>query len=132
MPSNVLLDLSFFPDGGEGCHPKRKQVCGGVNVSLRRYYKFLNHERPKELRQVGNNILQDHRILQDILVMAFIREKQQKLRRIKQHQRKIRAESYQTLKENIQTDTETGDRHGKRVIYLLCIMEVLVGIGKNI
>ena len=74
------------------------------------------HERPKGFIQVGNNIFQGHRLLQEFVVMAFIREKQQKLRWIKKHQKKIRAESYQTLKENIQTNTETGDKPGKCVI----------------
>ena len=48
--------------------------------------------------------------------MAFIRDQQQKLRWIKDHQKQIRAESYQTLKKNVQSNTETGDKHGKRVI----------------
>ena len=85
-------------------------------MSLRQYYKFLIHERPKGFRQVGNNILQGHRLSQEFVVMAFIRDQQQKLRWIKDHQKQIRAESYQTLKKNVQSNTETGDKHGKRVI----------------
>ena len=74
------------------------------------------HERPKGFRQIGNNILQGHRLSQEFIVMAFVREQQQKLRWIKDHQKQIRAESYQTLKKNIKSNTETGDQHGKRII----------------
>lgn len=77
---DLIRYLCFFPDGVEVWHPERKQVCGEENMSLRKYYKFFLHERPKGFRKIGNTILQGHRLLQEFLVMAFIREKQQKLR----------------------------------------------------
>ena len=93
-----------------------KQACGEVKMSLRKHYTFLKCECTKGCKKIGNNILQGHRLSQVFVVMAFVREQQQKLRWIKNHQKQIRAKSYQTFKRNVQSNTKTGEKHGKSFI----------------
>ena len=93
------------------------QCDGQKNMSLRQYYKFLLHERwSDESYLLCNSILQGQKLMMEFVVMAFLREQHQKLRWIKDNQKKIRAETYNTLKDNVRTEHETGYDHGKRVI----------------
>ena len=86
-------------------------------MTLRQYYKFLLHKRRSEDTYcICNSILQGQKLMMEFFVMAFLREQNQKLRWIKDNQKKLRAETYITLRENVQTESETGNQHGKRVI----------------
>ena len=48
--------------------------------------------------------------------MAYIREQEQKLRWVRQNQKKLRAETYKTLCENVEPGNQTGKKHGRKVI----------------
>ena len=45
---DLIRYLFFFPDGGEGWNPSRRNRNGG-KISLRQYYKFLLHEHPEKI-----------------------------------------------------------------------------------
>ena len=99
---DLIRYLFFFPDGGEGWHPSRRNRNGG-KLSIRQYYKFLLHERPEQYHRItGNSILQGQRLMMEFVVMAYIREQEQKLRWVRQHQQKLRAETYKTLCKNVE------------------------------
>ena len=86
-------------------------------MSLHQYYKFLLHERPENFgRRTGNYILQGHKLMMEFVVMAFLREQTQKLRWMRKNQKKIRAEMYKTLLENVQQGEVHGVNHGRKVI----------------
>ena len=86
-------------------------------MTLRQYYKYLLHERwGGEGKLMCNNIMQGQKLMMEFVVMAFLREQNQKLRWIKDNQKQIRAETYNILRENVQSEGETGYEHGKRVI----------------
>ena len=89
----------------------------GEKISLHQYYKFLLHERPENFgRRTGNYILQGHKLMMEFVVMAFLREQTQKLRWMRKNQKKIRAEMYKTLLENVQQGEVHGVNHGRKVI----------------
>ena len=83
-------------------------------MTLHQYYKFLLHERPESYcRRTGNYILQGHKLMMEFVVMAFLREQTQKLRWLRKNQKRIRAEMYKTLCENIQGDESYVISHGE-------------------
>ena len=128
----LIRYLSFFPDGGEVWHTKRKEVCGEVKISLRKYYKFLIHEHPKGFRQFGHNILQGHMLSQEFLVMNFTREHQQKLIWIIDNQKKSELNHIKHWDTMYKVTQRQGKNLANVLFYLLCIMEVLDGIGRKI
>ena len=113
---DIIRYLFFFPDGGEGWHRGRKRK-DGKKMTLHQYYKFILHERPENYgRKTGNYILQGQKLMMEFVVMAFLREQTQRLRWMRINQKKIRAEMYKTLCENIQGDESYGISHGRKVI----------------
>ena len=89
----------------------------GSTLTLKKYYKYLLHERPASSnRMTGNAILQGQRLMMEFVVMAFLRTDTQKLRWARKHQRTLRAESYKTLNRNVNQNNGIGVEHGKRVI----------------
>ena len=53
---DLIRYLFFFPDGGEGWHPARRNRNGG-KISLRQYYKFLLHKHPEQKHRITGNII---------------------------------------------------------------------------
>ena len=43
---DIIRYISFFPDGGEGCHRAQRNKNSG-HIYLRQYYKFLLHKLPE-------------------------------------------------------------------------------------
>ena len=101
----------------EGWHPGRKQKDGVSSLSLMQYYKFLLHERPETFaRGTGNYILQGHKLMMEFVVMAFLRTQSQKLRWIRQNQKKVRAETYKNVTRYVAEGDNEGVNLGKRFI----------------
>ena len=82
----LIRCIFFFLDGGEGCHPARRNSNGG-KISLMQYYKFLLNERSKKKNCItGNSILQGQKLMTEFVVIVYIREQEQKLSWMQQNQ----------------------------------------------
>ena len=86
-------------------------------LTLLQYYKFILHERPKRfVRLTGNYILQGQKLMMEFVVMAFLRIQDQKIRWVRQIQKKIRAETYKNVSKNIAEGDIEGVNHGRKII----------------
>ena len=70
--------------------------------------------------------------MMEFVVIAYIREQEQKLRWVRQNQKKLRAETYKTLCENVEAGNEQGKNMTGELFYPSLFMEVLGGISKKI